>query len=156
LGYAAESPIWRNFYLAGAKELREGIPKLPPLNVGGLDIVRAITLDMYFDYLAILLDASKAAGKKITVNWIFTDTKQEYSVTLENSVLNHKGGKRAAAPDATVILSQKVLHDISLKRATFLGRILAGDIKIEGSRGKFQEMMSCLDQFEFWFNIVTP
>ncbi len=156
LGFAAESPIWRNIYLAGAKELREGIPKLPPLNVGSLDVVRAVTLDMYFDYLAILLDASKAAGKKITVDWIFTDTKQQYSVTLENSVLNHKAGKRSAAPDATVMLTRKVLDDISVKRATFLGRILAGDIRIEGSRGKFQEMMSCLDQFEFWFNIVTP
>lgn len=156
LGYAAESPVWRNFYLAGAKELREGIPKLPPLNVGSLDIIRAMALDMYFDYLAILLDASRAAGKTITVDWIFTDTKQEYSVTLENSVLNYKAGKRAAAPDATVILTRKVLDDISLKRATFLGRILAGDIKIEGNRGKFQEMMSCMDQFEFWFNIVTP
>jgi len=156
LGYAAESPVWRNFYLSGAKELREGVPKLAPLNVGSLDIMRAMTLDMYFDYLAILLDASKAAGKKITVDWIFTDTKQEYSVTLENSVLNHKSAKRAATPDATVILTRKVLDDISLKRATFPGRILAGDIKIEGSTGKFLEMMSCLDQFEFWFNIVTP
>jgi alkyl sulfatase BDS1-like metallo-beta-lactamase superfamily hydrolase len=156
LGYAAESPIWRNFYLSGAKELREGVPKLAPLNVGSLDIMKAMTLDMYFDYLAILLDASKAAGKKITVDWIFTDTKQEYSVTLENSVLNHKAAKRAATPDATLILTRKVLDDISLKRATFPGRILAGDIKIEGSTGKFLEMLSCLDPFEFWFNIVTP
>ena len=90
------------------------------------------------------------------MDWIFTDTKQEYSVTLENSVLNYKAAKRAAAPDATVILTRKVLDDISLKRATFPGRILAGDIKIEGSKGKFLEMLSCLDQFEFWFNIVTP
>jgi alkyl sulfatase BDS1-like metallo-beta-lactamase superfamily hydrolase len=156
LGYAAESPIWRNFYLAGAKELREGISKLSRPNVGSLDIIRAMTLDMYFDYLAILLDASKAASKKITVDWVFTDTKQEYSVTLENSVLNYKAGKRAAAPDATVILTRKVLDDISLKGATFPGRILVGDIKIEGSKGKFLEMMSCLDQFDFWFNVVTP
>ena len=56
LGFAAESPIWRNFYLAGAMELREGIPKQPRLNVGSLDIMKAMTLDMYFDYLAILLD----------------------------------------------------------------------------------------------------
>jgi alkyl sulfatase BDS1-like metallo-beta-lactamase superfamily hydrolase len=155
LGYAAESPIWRNFYLAGAKELREGIPKLPRMNFG-FDVMQAMTLDMYFDYLAILIDASKAAGKKITVDWIFTDTKQEYSVALDNSVLHHKAGKRAAAPDATVILTRKVLDDISLRRATFPGRILAGDIKIEGSKGKFLEMLSCMDQFEFWFNIVTP
>jgi alkyl sulfatase BDS1-like metallo-beta-lactamase superfamily hydrolase len=53
-------------------------------------------------------------------------------------------------------LTRKVLDEISLKRATFPGRIIAGEIKIEGSKGKFLEMMSCLDPFEFWFNIVTP
>ena len=156
LGYAAESPIWRNFYLSGVKELREGVPKHLPPQALGLDLVRAMTLDMYFDYLAILVDASKAAGKKITVDWIFTDTKQEYSVTLENSVLNYKARKRAAAPDATLIMTRKVLDEILSKQSTFAGRILAGEIKIEGSREKFREIMSCLEQFEFWFNIVTP
>ncbi|MBN1614005.1 MAG: MBL fold metallo-hydrolase [Deltaproteobacteria bacterium] len=157
LGYASESPVWRNFYLAGAMELREGVPKnLPGHSVGSLDAMKAMTLDMYFDFLAILIDASKAEGKKITVDWVFSDTKQAYSVTLENSVLNYKAGKRAAAPDATVTLTREVLDDISLKRATFPGRILAGDIKVEGSKRKFLEMLSCLEPSAFWFNIVTP
>ncbi len=30
LGYAAESATWRNAYLCGAQELREGMPKAPP------------------------------------------------------------------------------------------------------------------------------
>jgi alkyl sulfatase BDS1-like metallo-beta-lactamase superfamily hydrolase len=32
LGYQAESGPWRNFYLTGAKELREGVAKLPTPN----------------------------------------------------------------------------------------------------------------------------
>jgi len=90
------------------------------------------------------------------VDWVFTDTKQEYSVTLENGVLNYKSGKRAANPSATVILTRKVLDAIASKQATFRGRIFAGDIRIEGSMRKFVEMMSCMDEFEFWFDIVTP
>jgi len=119
LGFQTESPIWRNFYLSGAKELREGPPKVP-MRWGTLDIIRSLTLDMYFDYLAILLNGPRAAEKQITVDWIFTDTKQEYSVTLENGVLNYKSGKRAANPHATVILTRKVLDAISFKQATFL------------------------------------
>jgi alkyl sulfatase BDS1-like metallo-beta-lactamase superfamily hydrolase len=156
LGFQAESPVWRNFYLSGAKELRDGLPQKVPVRWGSLDIIRSLSLDMYFDYLAILLNGPKAAKKKITVNWIFADLKQEYSVSLENGVLNHKAGKRAANADATVILTRTVLDAISLKQATFPGRILAGDIKIEGSTWKFFELMSCLDEFEFWFNIVMP
>jgi alkyl sulfatase BDS1-like metallo-beta-lactamase superfamily hydrolase len=155
LGFQAESPVWRNFYLSGARELREGVPKTP-MTWGSLDVIRSLTLDMYFDTLAVLLNGPKAAGKKITVDWVFTDTKQEYSLTLENGVLNHRAGRRAANPDATVLLTRSILDSISLRQASFPGRILAGDIKIEGSTWKFLELMSCLDQFESWFPIVTP
>ncbi len=156
LGFQTESAVWRNFYLSGAKELRDGVPKNVPVKLGSPDVIRSLTLDMYFDYLAILLNGPKAAEKKITVDWVFTDTKQEYSVTLENGVLNYKSGKRAANPHATVILTRKVLDAISSKQATFQGRVFAGDIRIEGDRRKFIEMMSCMDEFEFWFDIVTP
>jgi hypothetical protein len=30
------------------------------------------------------------------------------------------------------------------------------DVKIDGSKAKLDEMLSYLDTFEFWFNIVTP
>ena len=156
LGFQAESPIWRNFYLSGAKDLRKETPERVPMRWGSLDVIRSLPLDMYFDYLSILLNGPKAAEKKITVDWIFTDTRQEYSVSLENGVLNYKAGKRAANPDATIILTRSILDAISLKQASFPGRILAGEIKIEGSTRKFFEMMSCMDEFEFWFNIVTP
>ena len=156
LGFQTESAVWRNFYLSGAKELRDGVPKNVPMRLGSLDVIRSLTLDMYFDYLAILLNGPKAAEKKITVDWVFTDTKQQYSVTLENGVLNYKSGKRAANPSATVILTRKVLDAIASKQATFRGRIFAGEIRIEGSMRKFVEIMSCMDEFEFWFDIVTP
>ena len=50
LGYQAESGPWRNFYLTGAKELREGVKKLPTPNTASPDTVRAMTLEMFFDY----------------------------------------------------------------------------------------------------------
>jgi len=34
--------------------------------------------------------------------------------------------------------------------------IAAGDVKISGSEAKLEEMRSYLDNFDFWFNIVTP
>ncbi len=156
LGYQSESPIWRNFYLSGAQELRGGVDKKIPIQTGGLDVIRSMPLDTFFDLLAIRLNGPKAADKRITVNWVFTDTNQAYAVTLENGVLNYKRGRLAGNPDAKVVLTRIVFDAIAAKQATFPGRILAGDIKIEGSKLKFLEMMSCLDEFEFWFNIVTP
>jgi alkyl sulfatase BDS1-like metallo-beta-lactamase superfamily hydrolase len=156
LGYQSESPVWRNFYLSGAKELRDGITKNVPVQTGGIDVIRNMPLDMFFDFMAVRLNGPKAADKRITANWVFTDTNQTYAVTLENGVLNYKRGRLADDPEATVFLTRAVLDMIAAKQATFPGRILAGDIRIEGRMLKFLEMMSCLDEFEFWFNIVTP
>lgn len=156
LGYQSESPVWRNFYLSGAKELRDGITKNIPIQAGSSDVVGSMPLDMFFDFMAVRLNGPKAADKRITVNWFFTDTNQAYAVTLENGVLNYKQGRFAADAEAKVILTRAVFDTIAAKQATFLGRILAGDIQIEGRLLKFLEMMSCLDEFEPWFNIVTP
>jgi alkyl sulfatase BDS1-like metallo-beta-lactamase superfamily hydrolase len=113
-------------------------------------------MDQFFDLMAVRLNGPKAEGKHITVNWVLTDTKETYTVTLANSVLNHKKGRPAINPDATVLLGRSVLDTIIAGEATFPGRILAGDIKIQGGKLKFLEMMSCLDEFDQWFNIVTP
>ena len=43
-----------------------------------------------------------------------------------------------------------------LKQTTLEKAIESGDVKIDGSKAKLDEMLSYLDSFEFWFNIVTP
>jgi alkyl sulfatase BDS1-like metallo-beta-lactamase superfamily hydrolase len=62
LGYQAESATWRNAYLYGAQELREGVARLPARPPLSPDLVSALGIDILFDYLAIRLDPAKAAG----------------------------------------------------------------------------------------------
>ena len=64
LGYQAESGPWRNFYLTGAKELRDGVAKLPTPNTASPDTVRAMSLDLFFDYLGVRLNREKRAIPK--------------------------------------------------------------------------------------------
>lgn len=156
LGYQSESAVWRNFYLSGAMELRSGVRREAPLQQAGGDVIRTVPLGTFFDLLAVRLNGPKAEGKRIAVNWIFSNPEERYAVTLENGVLNHKRDRLHADPDATVYLSREVFNAIAAKQATFLGRILAGDIRVEGRTLKFVEMMSCLDELDPWFNIVTP
>jgi len=156
LGYQSESPIWRNFYLAGARELRTGVDRSIPIQARGKDILRGMPMGQYFDLMAVRVNASRAEGKKIKVNWVITDKKESYVITLQNSVLNHKRGEPSDGADATVKFARGVFDAIVAGQATFPGRILAGDVKVQGSPLKFLEMMSCLDEYELWFNIVTP
>jgi len=156
LGYQAESGPWRNFYLTGAKELREGVMKLPTPDTASPDTVRAMDLDLFFDFLAMRLNGPKAEGKRLSLNFDFTDLNQKYSVEMENGVLNHTEGVAAKDADATVTLTRDTLNKIVLKETSLKDALASGDIKIDGAQGKLEELVSYMDNFDFWFNIVTP
>jgi len=48
-----------------------------------------MTPEMLFEYFAVRLDGPNAAGKKIALNVNFTDLKKQYSLVVENAVLNY-------------------------------------------------------------------
>lgn len=156
MGYQAESGPWRNFYLTGAKELREGVKDLPVPQTASPDTVRAMSLDLFFDYLGMRLNGPKAAGKQIVVNFSFTDTGETAVLFLANAALNHSPNRQNANADATLTLPRTALNKIILQESTFDEEVKNGDVKVDGSLEKVQELVSLLDTFEFWFNIVTP
>lgn len=156
LGYRAESGVWRNFYLTGAMELRKGVVEAASPKTAGSDLVKALTPDMIFDYLAVRLNGPKAAGKTIVLKINFTDTKKTYVLTLENSVLHHYAGERPEKPDTVISLSRAALGGILSGQFTLADQAASGQIKIEGDGKKMGELFSLMDNFPFWFNIVTP
>ena len=156
MGYQAESGPWRNFYLSGAKELREGVKDLGAPNTASPDTIRAMNLDLLFDWIGMRLNGPKADGKTITLNFDFTDTGEQYVLGLENSAINHSANKQAANADATVTLTRTALNDVLLGNGTLNDKIEAGEITVTGNKEKLTELVSLLDTFEFWFNIVTP
>lgn len=155
MGYQAESGPWRNFYLSGAKELREGVVKAGTPSTASPDTVRAMSLDLFFDYLGVRLNAEKAGDTNITLNFDF-GSDGKYLVELENGVLNNTAGKQAEGADATVTLDRGTLDSIVLGEATLDKAIEDGKVKVTGDSAKLGQVMSMLDNFEFWFNIVTP
>ena len=155
MGYQAESGPWRNFYLTGAQELRNGVLKGATPNTASPDTVRAMTPDMFFDYMAVHLNGLKAANAKALLNFDFGN-EGHYKLELENGVLNHTANAQAKEADATIALSRDTLNRIILKQETVQQAKNNGDMKITGNAAKLDELMSYMDKFEFWFNIVTP
>lgn len=156
LGYQAESGPWRNFYLTGAQELRNGVQKLPTPDTASPDTVKAMDLDLFFDYLAMRLKGPEVADKHITLNFDFTDLKQKYTLEMVNGVLNHTEGAQAKDADATITLTRDTLNKLMLKQTTLKDAEGSGELKVQGDQGKLDELMSYMDNFDFWFNIVTP
>lgn len=155
LGYQAENGTWRNEYLMGAYELRNGIPDLPA-GTDSPDLIKAMTLPMCFDYLGIRLNGSKAAAKRIKLNWQFTDVNERYALLLENGTLTYTANKQFPDADATLTLARATVDEINLGKTTFEQALHSGAIRIEGNRQAVVELFGLLYTFEQLFNIVTP
>ena len=100
LGYASESSTWRNAYLFGAQELRQGMPKAPPRSPMPRETLAALRTEQLWDVLGVRLNGPKAEGKRIVLNWNFTDTDETFVLNLENSALTYAAGAQAADADA--------------------------------------------------------
>ena len=126
LGYQAEAGTWRNAYLYGAQELRNGVSKIPfPPRAVTPDTLKALSIEMGFDYMGVRLNAAKAEGKAIVINWNFTDSQQQYVLNLENSALTYTSGRLAKQFDASLSLSRAALDAITLRQMTFAEAIQA-------------------------------
>jgi alkyl sulfatase BDS1-like metallo-beta-lactamase superfamily hydrolase len=156
LGYMAESATWRNAYLFGALELRQGLSKIPVGSNIAPDALKALPIDMFFDFLGVRLNGPKANGKKIVINWNFNDVNQQYVLNLENSALTYVPNKQAKNADATLTMTRQTLDAITLQKLTFPQAMQSGQIKVEGDPRKVGEILSLLDTFNPMFEIVEP
>jgi alkyl sulfatase BDS1-like metallo-beta-lactamase superfamily hydrolase len=156
LGYQAESGPWRNFYLTGAMELRaDGEPPAGEGRAGG-GLLAALSVEQIFDALGVRLDGPGAAGKRIVINWRFTDLDEDHVLGLENSALHHIAGRHADDAAASVTLPKVLLGQILAGSTTFPEEVAAGNITLDGDIDSLVELLGCLDRFPAWFPIVTP
>jgi len=156
LGFQAEAGTWRNAYLVGAMELRNGVPKIPGNNTANADTLKALNNEMFFDFLGVRLNAAKAEGKTMVINWNFTDSNQRIALNLDNSALTYVVGKQAPNADATVTLARGTLDAVTQQRTTFADAVKASLVKIDGDPRKLDELMSMLDTFKVMFEVVEP
>jgi alkyl sulfatase BDS1-like metallo-beta-lactamase superfamily hydrolase len=156
LGYQAESATWRNAYLYGARELREGVMKLPQRPVLSPDLLRAVTTDILFDFIAVRLNAARATGHRFVVNWRLTDTGESLALNLENATLTHVMGKQDPAAAASIATTRECLEELVLKRTSPAAAVYADTLAIEGDPQILPKLFAMLDDFEMMFDILTP
>ncbi len=156
LGYQAESGVWRNEYLSAAYELRHGAPDRGMDLSKVFEILKRTPASRFFDSMAVRLNGSKAAGKNLVVNVIFTDIAESHVLTLKNAVLHHK----RAAPDPQADVTLKVTHDLFVRmligKAGLKETLFSDKLEINGSRINLLSFLMLLDRPETNFNIVTP
>lgn len=157
LGYQAENAGWRNSYLAAAQELREGVPRdQPSLRVTSADALAAMDTGLLFDYLGVRLNAGKAEGEDMSINLVLPDRNEQYLLELKNSHLNNIKGVQSEDAGQTVTIDRADLNRLLLKEVSPVRLVFEGKLKSSGNPLLMAKLLGMLDDFEFWFDIVTP
>lgn len=156
LGYQAESATWRNAYLYGARELRGGVTQIPPRPILSPDLIRAVSTDIFFDFMGVRLNAGRATGRRFVIDWCFTDTGEIVALTLENATLTQLYGRASPAPAATVTTTRPVLDALMVRQSTVEEALAKGGLRVEGDAGVLHALFAMLDDFPPMFDILTP
>ncbi|WP_369830321.1 alkyl/aryl-sulfatase [Mycobacterium sp. E342] len=151
LAYGAENATWRNFFLSGATELRDGNFGTAA-QVASPTMLSQLTPEQIFDSLAIRVDGPRSWDLDIAIDIAFTDLAANYRLTLRNGVLVHR--KTAAEPaTATVTVN---LDNKSRLLTAVLGDFASPGLQVSGDQAALRALLGALDQPDPGFNIVTP
>ncbi|NNN25666.1 alkyl/aryl-sulfatase [Pseudomonas nitroreducens] len=157
LGYQAENAGWRNSYLVAAQELRNGVPRnLPSLRVSNPDALAAMDTGLLFDYLGVRMNAQKAEGEDFSINLVLPDKNEQYLLELKNSHLNNIKGVQSENAGQTVTIDRADLNRLMLKEVSPVRLVFEGKLKSSGNPLLLAKLFGMLDDFDFWFDIVTP
>ena len=155
LGYGAENASWRNFFLMGAKELREGVSGTPTSSAPP-DVLAHLTVSQLLDAMAVRLDGPRAWEHHLQIDWVVTDPDEQHSIVVRNGVLSHRPGRHEPEADAALVVAREALNELLLKTADIAALAESGRLRVEGDGAQLGELLGLLDEPDPGFAIVTP
>ncbi|HXA11946.1 MAG TPA: alkyl sulfatase dimerization domain-containing protein, partial [Mycobacterium sp.] len=151
LAYGAENATWRNFFLSGATELRQGNFGTAT-SAAAPSLLAQLTPEQMFDTLAISINGPRAWDLNLAIDVTFADVDTNYRLTLRNGVLVYR--KRPADESTT---NAAVRLDSKLRLLMFAaGDRTSPGISITGDADALPALLGVLDVPDAKFNIVTP
>ena len=151
LGYGAECATWRNFFLSGATELRDGNFGTP-VTTTSPTMLSQLTPEQMFDILAISVNGPRAWDLDLALDVTFADLDANYRLTLRNGVLvQRKRPAEKATATATVVLANKMRLMVAAA-----GDFSSPGLEVTGDAGALQALLGVLDAPDPGFSIVTP
>jgi len=153
LGYREESGIMRNVYLSGARELEQGVNPVPMVGGRNRDLAAALGLQDWLDAYAARLNPTRALDAELIINLSVGSKRACVSVhrQTEFSRLDQHTDQANAHLQAT----QSQLEALADGSAD-LDDVLHAGATLSGDRKAVELWLSLHDQFDLWFNLVTP
>jgi alkyl sulfatase BDS1-like metallo-beta-lactamase superfamily hydrolase len=154
LAFGAENGIWRNVYLAGTTELRNGIFGTPTR--GSQDIVGALSVSHIFDSIATRLDGPRAWDTDLTIGWVITDESTNYLLELRNGALHHRTVEQIPDGVTTFTLTRPLLIGIVTQKVDPVAAVADGSVVIDGDGSVLGTLVGLVSPPDPAFAIVTP
>ena len=155
LGYQAESGPWRNFYLCGAFELREGVPVGSPVRVSA-GMAKGMPLADLYKAMAVRLNSDRAQNLNLTLNLRFTDLKLSHLLQINRCVLHGWENRSSDQADATLTLSSVRFKELMLGAVDAAALLGNEELAIDGDIEALAKLPELFDQFVRRFPIMTP
>jgi alkyl sulfatase BDS1-like metallo-beta-lactamase superfamily hydrolase len=154
IGYQQENSGLRNAFLAGAYELRSGIPGGASPKTSGPDMIRAMSTGLFLDFLGIRMDSKKAVGKAFKINLVTPDNGEKYLVELSNETLTNIEGYTADDANLTITIDRADLEQTMMGAKKLADQIKDGTAKLEGDPEVLTQLGSMMVDFELGFEIL--
>jgi alkyl sulfatase BDS1-like metallo-beta-lactamase superfamily hydrolase len=151
LAYGSENAVWRNFFLSGATELREGNFGTPT-QTASPSLMAQLTPEQMFDTFAINLNGPKAWNLDVAVDITFLDSENNYRVTVRNGVLVYR---KRPAEESTAQATIKLANKLRLL-AFAVGDSDSPGLEVTGDPNAMPSVLAAVDRPDPGFNIVEP
>ena len=155
LGYQTENATWRNAYLTGASELRDGVSS-ESLRAQAPDIMRALPTGQLFDAMGTRINGERAAENDLIVAWNFTDIDEQWTLRVTNGALSTVAGRLDEKAAATVTTTRATLNSLILQEIDAIEAFSSGAISVDGDPMALAGFLGLLDDPPHDFPIVTP
>ena len=155
LGYQCESAPWRNFYLCGALELREGLPETRNY-AASPGMAAGIPIENIFQVMAVRLLPEHAADQDLQLLLHFSDLENDYLLQIKNSVLHYFVAKSGVGSDAQLSLTSAHFKQMIMGQVGAAELIEQQHLTVDGDVNALLQLGSLFDQFPRRYPLVTP
>ena len=131
------------------------IPEGASPKSSGPDMVRAMSTELFLDFLGIRMDSKKAEGIAFTMNLVTPDNGEKFAIELSNATLTNIPGFVADDPDLTITINRTDLETVMMGDATPESQIIAGKCKLDGDPSVLAKLGATMVDFEFGFEIMA-
>jgi len=153
LGYQAESGAWRNAYLVGAFELRNGTSLYPEgVTTGVGSTAQNMDAETMLDYMGIMMDSDQLADRSFTVNLQLTDD-ENYLLKIHHGVLLYYPGEQDDKADLTIQTRKLGILAIAARSEDNIGKLVTS---VEGDQELYKALCDSMASLKLYFNIAEP